>query len=427
MRSPRMVSAGLIDSGLASLATFGVGLYAARMLEAEVLGVYALFFSAFVMASAVAAKLFYIPAEAWVVSAYESGREVLFKQMLKVLPLTLVVSPLITGLAFLLVPEIATPEVIVGIAATTALCGIISPLQDHCRRTLHIASMSSAAALVSGVQLAGAILAMTILHGLGVGTEWIPFGALAIANVFSLATAYALSGFWRTVSHARLRVGHLLEAGRWLASASVISRGADLAGAAIIGALGGASALGFAEAARVVAQPVVVLGTGLSAVMSPKAMEAGARGDRAGANLVGRRFLWAIKLTTVAYLAVVTFNWIGNPFALLVPAAYDVPGLVAVTVIAGALAAASFVWASELVAVGRSSWILPTDTAAAGARLAAAVTAGVIGAFAAPLGVGLGGATRLLGYGRSRQRNYDWVHERPVQMKTAEFQEVLDP
>lgn len=168
MRNTRLVSAGLLDSGLASLATFGIGLYAARMLDAEVLGVYALFFSAFVMASAVAAKLFYVPAEAWVISTYDDGREVLFSQMLKVLPLTLVVSPLITGLALLLVPEIDTAGVVVGIAVTTALCGMISPLQDHCRRTLHIAAMSPAAAVVSGVQLLGAVAAMVILHVQGV-------------------------------------------------------------------------------------------------------------------------------------------------------------------------------------------------------------------------------------------------------------------
>lgn len=162
--------------------------------------------------------------------------------------------------------------------------------------------------------------------------------------------------------------------------------------------------------------------------MSPKAMEAGARGDEPVANQVGQRFLWAIRLTTLAYLAVVGFNWIGNPFAMLVPAAFDVPGLVAVTVIAGALSAASFVWASELVAVGRSSWILPSDTASAVARLIAAATAGFIGAFAAPLGVALGGATRLVGYGRSRQRHYALARLRDAdRVGTVEFQEVLKP
>ena len=407
MRGTRMISAGLLDSGFASLATFAVGLYAARALDAEVLGVYALFFSAFVMVSALTSKLFFVPAEAWVVSAYEQRREVLLRSTTRLIPFAFLISPVIVALSMLLVPEVDAAGVVTALAATTAACGAVSPLQDHVRRTLHIAERSWAAATVSGVQFLGAVGSIVALRVGGVEAAWIPFGALTAANVLSVTVAYALSGCWTVTESVALRIRDLVEEGRWLVSASLVSRGSDLAGSALIGALGGAAALGFAEAARVVAQPIVVLGTGLAAVLGPKAMDAGVRRDEATARQVGRRFITVMGVATVAYLLFTLLPAHLNPLAVLVPAAFEIPGLVALTVVAGAAAAASFVWGSELVAVGRSSWILPTDSVGAVARVGVAVTAGWIGAFAAPIGVGLGGIARLIGYGRSRHLHYD--------------------
>ncbi len=405
MDRSRLISAGLLDSGFASLATFGIGLYAARLLESDILGVYALFFSAFVMASALAGKLIFVPAEAWAVATLDDGREGLLRQTLRLLPLVMLISPVVTALAWLMAPEV-TQDVVLGIALTCAACGMISPVQDHCRRTLHIASKSDQAAIVSMVQFLAAVVALYWLHARGVPRAWVPFGALTLANLASVTVAYGLSGFWRVADQVRVGLGELVEAGRWLVSATVVSRGADLIGSALIGGLGGAAALGFAEAARVVAQPVVVLGTGLSSVIGPRAMEAGARGERERANRIGQAFLAVIGLATALYLVVAAVPWNWNPLVRLVPNAFEVPGLVACTVVAGALSAASFVWGSELVAVGRSAWILPTDSVAAALRVGASISAGIMGAFAAPLGTGLSGLARLVGYCRCRKLHY---------------------
>jgi hypothetical protein len=62
-RARRLLPAGLLDAGLASLASFVVGVYAARFLPASELGAYALFFTAFLLAAVVPAQLILTPAE----------------------------------------------------------------------------------------------------------------------------------------------------------------------------------------------------------------------------------------------------------------------------------------------------------------------------------------------------------------------------
>jgi hypothetical protein len=50
-RLRRVDSAGLLDAGLAFLVAFTIGLYAVRSLRGQGLGVYALFFAAYLLAS----------------------------------------------------------------------------------------------------------------------------------------------------------------------------------------------------------------------------------------------------------------------------------------------------------------------------------------------------------------------------------------
>ena len=55
----RALPAGLLDAALASLASFIVTFYAARSLPAAGLGIYALFFNAFIMAAVVPTQLLF--------------------------------------------------------------------------------------------------------------------------------------------------------------------------------------------------------------------------------------------------------------------------------------------------------------------------------------------------------------------------------
>ncbi len=56
--------AGLVDAGASSLATFVTGVAATRLLDSSELGAYAIFFSAWLLASQLPTALILVPAEA---------------------------------------------------------------------------------------------------------------------------------------------------------------------------------------------------------------------------------------------------------------------------------------------------------------------------------------------------------------------------
>ncbi len=72
---------------------------------------------------------------------------------------------------------------------------------------------------------------------------------------------------------------------------AMIPFGTSFVGVLLIVELAGPEAMGFAEAARVAAQPILVLATGLSAVLGPRGMEAAIRRTRPQAQKVLRLFL----------------------------------------------------------------------------------------------------------------------------------------
>ena len=67
----RVVTAGQLDAGFASLATFAMGLFAVRVFDATTLGAYALFFAAFFFAVEFPRQLGFTPSEIWVLSLIE--------------------------------------------------------------------------------------------------------------------------------------------------------------------------------------------------------------------------------------------------------------------------------------------------------------------------------------------------------------------
>ena len=69
----------------------------------------------------------------------------------------------------------------------------------------------------------------------------------------------------------------------------------------------------------------------------------------------------------------------------LVPAAYEVDGLVMAVVITNMVLASAFLIANELMAAGKAKSLALVETVAAPLRIAAATSAAAIGAFARPV------------------------------------------
>ena len=391
----RRLPAGMFDAGFASLATFAAGLVAVNQLGDTDRGVYAVYFTAFLLGTVLPRNLIFTPAEVRAVAFPVEAR-------LKLLPwsLTLGTGPAVLGASSVLIAAAvtapyATSEILIPLAVTSALATVLSPLQDHVRKMLHMATMSWQATAVSIAQFVSVTMAIGAMLALDTNRAWIPFGALAIANAVSLTFSWIvvrLSG--SLAPPQRLHFWELASKGKWLI---VQASGSAIAGftvAVIISWLAGPDALGFAESARVVAQPILVLAAGLTAVLATRSMRAGMDGDERTARRTSRIYLWIVGLAGVGYMAIAGWDWFLNPMSHIVPSAYSVSGLVALTVAANIVIAAVFLQINELLGAHKERALARISWSVAPVLLLGGLTAGVTGAFARPLGMLGQAATR---------------------------------
>lgn len=398
-----LLPAGMVDAGFASLATFAMGFYASTRFAPELLGVYALFFSVFLAAAVVPNQGLFVPAEVVALAEEPAARLWVVPQAIRAAWLPTCASASLVALAAVVAPGSTPGRTLVAFTATAFVATVFSPFQDHVRRSLHLAGVSWRAAAVSAVQLVTVLAAIGGLEASPVDEAWVPFGALAVANVVSLATGLVLA---RPGRGPRVELGLnlrlLARSGRWLVIAGALPTAAAFVVATLVSALAGSEALGFAEAARILAQPVLVLTTGLVAVLGPRSMEAAARRRRADARRAERVFVVIALAGSAVYLPAVGFDAPWNLLTGLVPNAYAVGGLLAVTILANVVSAVALPAFSELVGGREEARLAGVEAIASAARVAVGLAASVLGAFAVPWALMALGVARLAGYGRAR-------------------------
>jgi O-antigen/teichoic acid export membrane protein len=172
-------------------------------------------------------------------------------------------------------------------------------------------------------------------------------------------------------------------------------------------------ALGYADAARIAAQPILVLGMGLSAVLSPRAMEAAIARGKALANRTVAIHLGMVSLGGLAYLMIAGAPFPWNPMRILVPKAYEVSGLVAATILVNIVIAFLFIVTSELAAARRERLLALVSGLGGIAQIVTTLTAGVTESFARPLGLGASNAVRVSGYWYGRRQLYSGSSSAP--------------
>lgn len=236
------------------------------------------------------------------------------------------------------------------------------------------------------MQTVAAGIGVVVLDRLTGDPAWTAFGALAVANVASLTVGLILAVRSATAPSPAegpfvdaIAVRNLARSGAWLGSAGVFSTAVNLFVSWLVTAVAGEAALGFAEAARTLAQPIVVVSMGLRSVYGPDSMEAAKQRDERRAASVSNRFLLVLWPLTLVFAAVVGWNWQGNPLADLVPAAYTVSGLIIISVLANALNGASFPLRLELVGADRERALFWTDGIANVAMVVTALVFAVAG------------------------------------------------
>jgi O-antigen/teichoic acid export membrane protein len=403
----RAVPAGLLDAALASLASFIVTFYAARMLPAADLGTYALFFNAFTMAAVVPTQLLFSPAE--IASLPYGGRRRLglLDQSLRLGCLPAIGAAVFGTLAAVVGSAGASGDVVLPLASTCVLCTAVSPVQDHVRRLLHFAGVSWRAAMMSVTQLMTVVGSLLLLTLLRIPTPWLPFGALLTANVVSLSVGLILAAEWRNYEPLeRMTLDRLFRFGRWLVLVGLTPAVAWFLAGVLVTQLASAATLGYVEAARVVSQPLFVLMMGLSAVLVPRLMEAAAERRPDRARLASLLFKVIIVVGGVLYLLAVGFRWRLNPLPSMLPSAYVVQGVVPLMIVGQILQGVLQPPRAELTGAGWGRQLFRLSVAASLPLCLVAATAGVTGVFAAPLGLVAQGIIGLWLLQRARQRIY---------------------
>ncbi|MGI9665669.1 MAG: hypothetical protein ACR2N2_01015 [Acidimicrobiia bacterium] len=393
----RRLPAGIIDTGFASLATFIVGLTAVVRFDDVNRGAYALFFSAFVMGQLIANEWIFTPTEVEAVSAPESRRLVLLRRSLPLGTLPCFLGGTASVVAMVLALSYTSTDVVVALGVTTAMLIVFSTMQSHVRRMFHIAARSTVAAGMSFVQFVLVVAFVALGTVQDIPLAWLPLGALALANALTL-----LLGLWlarpefREAAPFELRFRELSIRGFWFVLNGAASAIAGFVVAVAIAALASPEDLGYAESARIVAQPVLVFAAGLTAVLGPRAMLAGLERDKVMSRSTSRIYLMILLSGSLLYLLIVSWDWGANPIAALVPSAYVISALVAVSIVANVVAALTFLQADELAGAGRERSLAGIAWFSSIFILLGGLTAGATGAYARSIAIVGGGSVRFV-------------------------------
>ena len=406
-RLRRQIPAGMIDSGAASLATFAVGIFALQTLDKPSFGVYALFFSAFMLSPTLVTDLVFVPAYVEILALPLPQRLRMYRQTLRV-----GLVPTLLAAAVVLIAVIPArgdgPSPVIWPLAITALVGaVLSPLQNNLRRLLYLAGRPWYAAVVSLVMLTGTAAALGAALLTDVEPAYVPFGALAVGNAVSLVVAFVIAERLGEAPPARLLdMRKLMRAGRWLVVVAAAPAAATFVASALVHALAGPDILALAEAARLAGRPLTVMVLGISAVITPAAMEAGRDRDGGAGRKLTRASDLLVLAATLGYVAIVGHEWFGNPMQVLTPLAYEVPWLVVVSVLAAGATAAMFAQKSQLVGGSRETELAAIEVSTAVLIIAGALTVGVTLAFALALGQVARSVARWLAYRSALNRHY---------------------
>src|SRR5690606_5281466 len=134
------------------------------------------------------------------------------------------------------------------LTVTTAICTFLSPVQDHLRRMLHIGERSWLATAISVIQVAMTALAVVVAVRLEVPAAWIPFGALAVANLVSLAVGGAMLGLSarsEPPDAPALQLSALVSSGKWLLVGGLLGPAIFFVASGLVTHLAGAEGLVF--------------------------------------------------------------------------------------------------------------------------------------------------------------------------------------
>ncbi|MDN4472044.1 lipopolysaccharide biosynthesis protein [Demequina zhanjiangensis] len=292
----------LADAGTASVATFLASLIALRSLTDEELALYALVFAAMTALMIAPQYLAYIPQR-----LHANRQQDLRRPQYRADATTAAPYGALTAVGVFLagapmLGHLDGTEAYVAICGTAAVLSLLSPFQDHLRASLHVADRHGRAAGVSGLNLAVVAVVLVTVETVDGLPAWAvlaaPFGSLALGNAVSIAAGYR---WHRDVPQVEERDRLPVASQAMVASTGFARHGAGYVANLLVAALISPAALAGLEAARVAAQPVLILGTGVASFMMPKAVRAIGAGRMREARRRMGRLVAVVSSTGVVY------------------------------------------------------------------------------------------------------------------------------
>lgn len=382
---------GVVDSGLAAGGTFLVGLYAVREFEPALLGSYSLSFSAVLLAAIVTSQLVYVPVLALSVDDAAEDRSGYYLAGLRlgVVPMGFA-SGAITALLWLTLPQSLPDGERVALVASMVLASASHGPQLFARQSLQYRGKPWMAATASLARLGTILGTLVWAPRLMVPPAALPLTALALGSTVPVLVALL-------DSHTSLGLPErtVLRRGTPLSIAAFLPVAASYVASFLVATLAGPEELGFAEAARVVATPVMVVGAGLSAALAPGLMEAVRDQSRDRITRLLRIFFLPFALLTLGYAVGLSSKSGAFVLRRLAPLALEHRWLVTVTLVSLMLSSADLPLRLVLVSSARESAILAREIPASTPHVLAGLSAGTTGAFARPIGATGAGLVRL--------------------------------
>lgn len=380
----------LADAGGSAAASFAAGLVALRTLSTNELALYTLLFPAALAIMLIPQTVAYLPQRLQINGQGGVTRPSYGSDVLRGMSLGAVASLILPLAGLPLLAEVGMGSY-VGIVLGAFAWVLTSPLQDHVRAALHVTGHHGGAAVVSAVNLLVSGSAFTAISALDVnGTPYLAYSVLVAGNLISAAVGIFLH---RRVAPTRSRIPVTLKnAAKYSSSALVMQAGGYMNNLAIAVLLVPA-ALAELESARVVAQPIMVLGVGLSSYVLPIAIRAKVAGDSRKTRRVMTWFSAGVVGGGLVYSA---FLPIGVPvLSSIAQRAIDLP-LAVLRTVSFALQSTSAPFNNLNLSVGmhrRAFWNSAT-TAVLGVVLNI-ILIPIIGVFALPISLAIAAAVRL--------------------------------
>jgi hypothetical protein len=393
MNRSRKLAAGLVDAAVAALGTFLAGIVAVRELPIASLAVYAVVFSASVLAMLLPRQLHYIPAQIAANLIDRVSSPVVLRDARRAIGVNAMTAGIVIVVALTLVGH-APLWVCLSLGITAGAFSIVSPIQDHIRAALHLIDRHASAAVCSIVTTGFVAVSsgIALLHPQQWWLVFVPFGGLFLGNLVSIVVGLRLLA--GADLHAEYVPAALSERFRFLFSEIALQAAWFACNYSILFLLG-AAALAQLETARVVASPVMIVVTALLTFMGPamlRKLKSTPENPHGPLKDLVRIFA---MLATVSVVYLIALVLLGPLVSTILNKPLDLPlwaARLGATLIEGSAGIAAFL----VFAIGRTRTALSNSFIAGGIGLGATVGLSfVIGPFALPLGQAVGMVFRL--------------------------------